>query len=336
MPRSEKQKEKLFRVFEILLTGSDEERGITLAQITERLAFYGISAERKSLYDDFICLEDLGFPVRRLPTRPATYCLATRPFTLAELKLLVDAVQSSRFITEEKNRALIAKLETFAGTRARELSRQVYVEGRVKTENSATMENIDALHAAIADGKTVSFAYFEYDLHKRRVRRHGGRRYLVFPKALLRSEENYYLVAYDEREEQIKNFRVDKMIDVVREETPPSVAARELDLDPGVYSERIFSMFGGEEELVTFEVKEKRVGVIIDRFGMGETFFRTPFGFSFSTRVMLSPTFYAWVMGFGGDIRILKPEHAVQEIRERIAAAGAAYDSLPNIKNTKE
>lgn len=330
MSRLEGQRAKLLCVWQILMEKTDEETGITLSALIEQLRQRGIPAERKGLYHDFACLTELGYPVEKLATRPVTYHLASRPFELAELKLLVDAVQSSRFITAERSRALIEKLEQFAGPRAGELSRQVYVEGRVKTENPAALYHVDALHAGIAGRYTVSFGYFEYGVDKRPVLRHGGLRYLVLPKALIWREENYYLVAFDERAGSVKSFRVDKMQDIRQEQgVRPSAAALAAHVDPSAYSQRSFSMFGGEEERVTLEVRASLAGVMLDRFGTEEHFFPTDFGFRFSTRVMLSPTFYAWVMGFGGDVRILAPARAVTEIRARLACASAAYAADP-------
>ncbi|MBR2965506.1 MAG: WYL domain-containing protein [Clostridia bacterium] len=327
MARGERQKEKLIRILEILMKQTDEEHGISVAELISQLSDTGISAERKSVYDDFLVLSDIGFTVEKLPTRPVTYYLADRIFELAELKMLVDAVESSKFITAAKSRDIISKLEIFAGQhRSRELARQVYVEDRVKTMSSAAIYNVDAIHSAINANKRISFKYFEYTAEKKRVFRHGGERYEASPAALIWSEENYYLVAYDGRDGQRKNFRVDKMADITVLDLPRCDMAVAERFNPASYARKIFGMYGGREELVTLECRESLAGVIIDRFGQEPTFVKTDFGFKVSLRVMVSPTFFAWVLGFGKDMRILSPSSVVEEIKRRIKEVGELYE----------
>ena len=326
MARSENQKEKLVRLIEIFMRRTDEEVGLTMAEIIDALSEYGISAERKSLYNDFLVLEGLGFSIVRLSGNPPAYTLAERIFESAELKLLVDAVQSSKFITASKSKELIDKLKLFAGAKTSgELDRQVFVEDRVKSENSSVLYTVDTIHKAINSNSKISFAYFDYDSAKRRVLRHGGERYSVSPKMLIWSDENYYLVAYDEREGLIKNFRVDKMVKTKREEELCSIAADKYKLNPADYSRKIFGMYGGKEELVTLEVKDRLAGVMIDRFGLKNSFIKTDFGFRMAISVMISPTFYSWVMGFGEDIRILKPDYVRDDYIKRLKEISRVY-----------
>lgn len=326
MAKGEKQKEKLIRLLEIFMKHTDDEHGLSMSEIISMLSDYGISAERKSLYDDFLVLSDVGFTVEKLPTRPVTYCLVERIFELAELKMLVDAVESSKFITAAKSREIISKLEIFAGKhRSRELARQVYVEDRVKTMSSAAIYNVDAIHHAINNDRSISFKYFEYTADKKRVFRHGGERYLVTPIALIWNDENYYLVSYDERDGLSKNFRVDKMSDILISEKARAKEAFIERFNPANYARKIFGMYGGREELVTLECRDGLAGVIIDRFGQEPAFVKTDFGFKVSLRVMVSPTFFAWVLGFGNDMRILSPASVVDDMKERIKEAEALY-----------
>lgn len=326
MAKGERQKEKLIRILEILMKHTDDEHGISIAELISMLAEMGIGAERKSLYDDFLVLTDMGFTVEKLPTRPTTYYLADRIFELAELKMLVDAVESSKFITAQKSREIISKLEIFAGQhRSRELSRQVYVEDRVKTMTNAAIYNVDAIHTAINSSKSISFRYFEYTADKKRVFRHGGERYTASPIALIWNDENYYLVALDERDRVRKNFRVDKMSDVQvldKSREDDSTAER---FNPANYTRKVFGMYGGRETLVTLECRESLAGVIIDRFGTDLTFTRSDFGFRVSLRVMVSPTFFGWVLGFGKDMRILSPEGVAEELVSRIDEVKELY-----------
>ena len=314
MPRKENQKQKLFRLLEILMRESDEEHGLSMPEIISKLEEYGISAERKSIYDDFITLGELGFEVSHTATRPPKYKLENRIFELAELKMLVDAIQSSKFITAGKSREIIEKLGIFAGTHhSMELSRQVYVEDRVKTANPASIYSIDSIHTAINEGKALSFKYFDYNAEKNKVYRHGGAAYKVSPCALIWDDEKYYLVAYDENEKKIKNFRVDKMQSVSVLEESKSEESALKKFNPADYSKKIFGMYGGREELVTLECRERLAGAMIDRFGMDPVFIKTDFGFKFSIRVMVSPNFFSWVLEFGTDMRVLAPESVKED-----------------------
>lgn len=327
MPRSENQKQKLVRLIEILMRETDEIHGLSMPEIISALAEYGITAERKSIYDDIITLGELGFNVITLPTRPPKYTLATRHFEISELKMLADAVASSKFITAEKSRELIDKLRTFAGKyRAGELSRQVYVEDRVKTMNDLGIENIELVNRAINENKKITFRYFDYGVTKQRVYRHGGLTYIVTPLSLVRNEENYYLVGYDERENVNKNFRIDKMAEINVTDEPRDKSCLESRFNPAEYSNKVFGMYGGREELVTLECRERLSGVIIDRFGREPSFIKSDFGFRVSLRVMISPNFFAWVLGFGKDMRIIAPETVRREMLERLRDTMEVYD----------
>lgn len=326
MARSEKQKQKLFRILEILMRETDEEHGVTINEIISRLDEYGIRAERKSLYDDFLVLEEIGYPVSKLATKPPQYTLDVRVLELAELKMLVDAVQVSKFITQRKSREIIGKLEAFAGRRANELSRQVYVEDRVKTENSATLYSIDEIHRAINDNKRITFKYFDYNYKKEKVLRHDGKVYDVSPCALVWCDENYYLVAYDGAEDQVKNFRVDKMQSVMMSDESRSDSTRVTNFNASDYSKKIFGMYGGREELVTMEFDESLAGVVIDRFGSDLLFSKTERGFRVTSRVLVSPTFFAWVLGFGAKAEIISPASVREELRSNLRKMIERYD----------
>ena len=307
MARGEGQKQKLFRILELLFDRTDAERGITVNEIIEVLSEMGIKAERKSIYDDFLTLSELGFEVEKLSTKPTSYTLSYRIFELAELELLVDAIQSSKFITEEYSKRLIDKLSHFAGRSDRgALSRAVHVEGRAKTLNKATIYTIDTIHTAINEGRRISFQYFDYDGKKEKVLRHGGEPYTVSPSALVWSEERYYLVGVDTRDGIRKNFRVDKMLSAKLLDGEGTDVS-EARFNSAEYSRKIFGMYGGEETVVTLDCDESLAGVIIDRFGTDYTFIRSERGFRISPRVMVSPNFFAWVLSLGDKIEIVNP-----------------------------
>lgn len=327
MPRSAGHKEKLFVLFEYLMDETDDAHGVTIEEIRTYLASRGIGAERKGLYDDFAVLTTLGFPVERMKTSPPRYRLAERVFTLPELKMLVDAIQSAKFIPKEESITLIRKLERFAGRhRAAELSRQVYVEGRVKATGESAMENVDSLHSAIREGVQVFFSYYEYNAKKEKVLRHGGRRYRVSPYAMVWNNENYYLIAYDEDEKKVKHFRVDKMTNLELSKQKRTITEEFSRFNPANYSEKTFGMYGGKEELVTLRCAESLAGVMIDRFGSSPTFFPDGAGFfRASLRVMVSPNFYSFVLGFGTGMEILSPPAVREEFVKILTGVHALY-----------
>ncbi len=271
--------------------------------------------------------------------RPVAYYLAGRLFEMPELRLLVDAVQSSRFITDRKSRQLIGKVESLASRfQAQELQRQVYVTGRIKTMNESIYYNIDGLHDAIARQKQVSFRYFEWVLDREQGRlcrqyRRGGRRYRVSPWALAWDDENYYLVAYDSDAQKIKHYRVDKMAEIQAEELPRQGLGHFRQFDMAQYSRRMFGMYGGEEVDVTLQFEDRLAGVVADRFGR-ETAMR-PQGaghFTITVPVAVSPPFFAWVFGLGTGAQILGPQPVVERFRQHMEQIWAQYGHSDNRK----
>ncbi|MEG2652588.1 MAG: WYL domain-containing protein, partial [Ruthenibacterium sp.] len=247
MPKSERQKLKLLMLADIFLRETDDAHGLTLSEIQAKLAAQGVAAERKCLYNDFAALEDYGLDLVRSRDKVMRYALAHRTFELPELKLLVDAVQSCKFLSERKSRALIGKLESLASHyEARELQRQVYVAHRVKSMNESVYYSIDTLHAAIAQDRQITFRYFVWTVDKTQQFRHEGKVYRVSPYALIWDDEMYYLVAYDDAAGGIRHYRVDKMQGI---EIAPQKRAGQCvfaGMDMAVYSQTMFGMFGGE------------------------------------------------------------------------------------------
>ena len=323
---------------QIFLEQTDEWHPLTLHQLQEQLESQGIRVERKTLYDDIEELRAFGMEIIRQP-RPVAYYLAGRLFEMPELRLLVDAVQSSRFITDRKSRQLIGKVESLASRfQAQELQRQVYVTGRIKTMNESIYYNIDGLHDAIARQKQVSFRYFEWVLDREQGRlcrqyRRGGRRYRVSPWALAWDDENYYLVAYDSDAQKIKHYRVDKMAEIQAEELPRQGLGHFRQFDMAQYSRRMFGMYGGEEVDVTLQFEDRLAGVVADRFGR-ETAMR-PQGaghFTITVPVAVSPPFFAWVFGLGTGTQILGPQPVVERFRQHMEQIWAQYGHSDNRK----
>ena len=314
MAKGVNQKLKLLYLMDILLEKTDENHGITMNEIISSLESYDVSAERKSIYRDIEELQRYGLDVLSYNNGRATYYhVASRLFEIAELKLLVDAVQSSKFITEKKSRELIKKLESFASKyQAQDLQRQVYVQGRVKTMNESIYYNIDAIHRAIQENRQITFVYLDWNLQKELVPRPGGDK-CVSPWALIWRDENYYLAAYDSEAKVIKHYRVDKMGQVEVTVSPREGVKQFSQIDVTSYTNQTFGMFAGEESVVTMEFPKRLIGVVLDRFGrevdirpMSDTIFRV------RAKVAVSGQFFGWLAGIGPDARIAAPE-AVQK-----------------------
>ncbi len=317
MAKSANQKLKPIYLMKILNEKTDENHCLSAQELITELSAYGISAERKSIYDDIECLTQLGFDIVNNKSRTnGGYYLASRDFELPELKLLVDAVQSSRFITQKKSRELISKIEKLAGPYdGKQLQRQVFVAGRVKTENESIYYNVDRIHHAIQENAPITFTYLEWNLKKELHPRRDGKAYRVSPWALTWQDENYYLIAYDDEEEKIKHFRVDKMnriTELENQQRKGIEAFREFDI--AEYTNRTFGMFGGEPETVTLKLPATMVGIILDRFGR-ETDIRTLDDEFISVRVKaaVSGQFFGWVTGLGERVSILAPEHVKED-----------------------
>ena len=244
--------------------------------------------------------------------RTVWYKIVSRDFEVSELKLLVDAVQSSRFITEKKSSQLIKKIEGLCSRyEAYELDRQLTVVNRIKSMNESIYYNVDKIHAAIRDNRMISFRYFDYNVKKEKVFRHGGELYKVSPFALNWDNENYYLVAYDSAAEQIRHYRVDKMDSLSEIDGKARQGAESFEkIDMSAYSKKIFSMFGGESVKVRLEFANELAGVVIDRFGKDIyiTVSDNPDYFNFETEIALSPNFYGWLFSFGEKARIVNPQ----------------------------
>ncbi len=323
MPKSAEQKTRILTLFDILRTETDAAHPMTEERLRAALASRGVIAERKTVLDDLHALENYGLPIENRRGRGGGYYLDGQLFELAELKLLVDAVQCSKFISEKKSRALIGKLCTLTSRHeAMGLTRQVYVSGRVKTENTAALYAVDAIHSAIAAKTQISFRYNEWTIDKTLRPRRGGALYTVSPYLLTWEDGNYYLVAYEDEKDALKHFRVDKMTNVTQTENRRGGEERFARLDPAGYAKETFGMYGGEETLVTLLCDRSLVGVILDRFGEGVTLI--PVGeeqFRVSVRVQVSPVFLAWVIEYGGRMRVTAPDEVCARVRELAESA---------------
>ena len=323
MPKSPNQKTKLLHLYQILLHQTDEDHPITVAQMIEQLARYDIKAERKSIYDDLEALRLFGLDIQCRRGKTPGWFVGERDFELPEVKLLMDAVQSSRFITQKKSDALIRKLESLASVhQAGQLQRQVYVSGRIKVMNESIYYNVDKLHTAIVGQKAITFRYFDYDIHRQKVFRQEGGRYIVSPYGLIWNSENYYLVAFDHAHQEMRHYRVDKMTEIVVTGLPREGRKQYPDFQLAQYGQKHFGMYSGREITVTLRGRREKAGLVWDRFG--QDVILVPDGeehFTVTIPVVMSPQFFGWLMGLDGSLTLVAPAEAVRAYRDKLSAA---------------
>lgn len=328
MAQTANYKRKLLILARLLLERSDEEHPVSRQEMQEELERWGLSAERKSIYDDMEQLAELGLDVHSRKGRGGGWYIGQREFELAELKLLVDAVQSSRFLTKRKSDALIGKLEGLTSVhQARQLQRQVYVDRRVKTMNESIFYNVDKLQGAIAANKVVTFRYFEYNARRERVFRRDGARYRLTPYGLIWDSENYYLAGWDELRKEVRHYRVDKMADI---SLTGLKGHPQGEWTAEGYARKHFGMFSGTPCRLKLRCEDRMAGVVIDRFGLDVSLIPDGEGyFTASVDLVASPPLWGWLFGLGTGVEVLGPDWAVEEFRSRLEAAAARYRARP-------
>ncbi len=305
---------------QILLERTDEAHSLNASDIREILKDeYGVQINRQTIYSEISKLTEAGMDiVQRTDDRRRGYYLASRQFELAELKLLVDMIQSSRFITEKKSRELIARLETLCSRHeAVQLSSQVIICNRNKTSNETIYYNVDQIHTAIYNNRQITYQYTDWTMRKKLAYRHDGAFYRVSPLQLIWDDENYYLIGYDEKAEKLKHYRVDRMRSMSVAEEPRSEAARRCQVDPASYGKKVFGMYGGEDAQVRLLCAGHLAGVVLDRFGAD--LWMKPCDeehFEINVTIAVSPQFFGWVTAFGGQIRITSPPEVAARYRE--------------------
>lgn len=333
MPKGENQKFKLYHLAQIMLNQTDDEHYITMPQIQNELAKCDVTADRKSIYrdlEDLKKLEVLGIEVEgEKAGRGYHYHVVRRAFELPELKLLVDAIQSSKFITEKKSNDLIKKLEKFVSQyEAQKLQRQVFVSGRVKTMNESIYYTVDAIHNAITENKKIKFQYYQWNAQKEMELRHDGAWYHISPWGLSWNDENYYLVGYDSETKKIKHYRVDKMLHLEISDEAREGKEHFKKLDMADYTKKSFGMYGGKEQKVKLWADNSMAGVIIDRFGKDVMLIPASDDkehFTVNVDVHVSDQFLGWVFSLGEKVKIIGPDDVVNRMRETIEQRRMLY-----------
>ena len=330
MAKSSNQKLKILYLMRLFLEQTDENHSITISDMITELDRYDISAERKSIYDDIESLKTFGLDIEVKKSKTTDYYLASRPFELAELKLLVDAVQCSKFVTHKKSLELIKKIENLTSKKqAMALQRQVYVANRVKGINENIYYNVDCLHSAIAENKKVSFKYFDYTINKEKLYRKNGADYYASPIALSWDDENYYLIVYYGKHNNFVHYRVDRMSTIEILDQARDTIPDEENFNVAEYTKKVFSMFGGNDEIVRLQFKNGLVNQVIDRFGSDINIEKVDEE-SFSVRipVKVSSPFFSWVAQFGTEIRIISPENVKEKFLENLNEIFNQYNEL--------
>lgn len=327
--KGENQKLKMLYLVKIFSEETDDNHALTMPEIVRKLDEYDVKADRKTLYQDFEELRRFGLDIiAEHEGRSHYYYLGSRDFELPELKLLVDSVQSAKFITDKKSDQLIKKLESLVSRHeGSKLHRQVLISGRVKTMNESIYYNVDKIHEAIGTNRQIRFKYFDWNLEKEMQLRYDGKWYTLSPWALMWDDEKYYLVAYDAKHETIIHYRVDKMtsIEIADEKREGHDAFKEFNI--AHYTNTLFGMYAGDETKVTLEAENKMINVLIDRFGkdliiapISDTHFKT------TVTVAVSGQFFGWIMGIDGDIKIVAPGSVVEEMKEHIERLRKQYE----------
>lgn len=322
------QKLKIIYLAKILMEKTDEEHTITVPEMIAELGKFGISAERKSIYDDLECLQLFGLDICSRKSRTTDYYIASRDFELPELKLLVDSVQSSKFITRKKSMELISKIEKLTShENARKLQRQVFITNRVKTLNEQIYYNVDKIHDAIAANRQITFKYFDFDVNKKKVYRKNGDVYTESPVSLTWDDENYYLITYKEKYDNYTHYRVDKMEMIELTEIDRVLPDKSFDLSD--YSKATFGMFSGEETDVSIVFKNELVGVVFDRFGTDISIVKKDEEcFICHVKVAVSPHFLSWIISFGDRVKIISPQSVIDELYHLVRSVKNIYDEL--------
>ena len=334
MPKSDNQKLKIFYILDYLQKNSHQAQPVRAAELQDMLSQqHNIACERKTIYSDIAALQDYGVDIVSLPGKGGGYYIASRNFELPELKLLIDAVLSSKFLTEKKSRELIEKLCSQCSVYdARLMRRDVLVSGRVKSMNETIYYNVDAIQDAIAENRQIRFRYFDFDLN--RERKYRDREYLASPYGLCQDNENCYLLAHSPRH-GATTYRVDRMSDIQILEEPripcPELTGKALNQ----YANRLFQMYSGETADVKLRFHRSLVNVVIDRFG--RDILLIPDGeehFVFTVNVAVSPMFLSWGIGFGSKAKILYPQSVVDACKAMCQEALAQYGTSEKESNT--
>lgn len=322
MAKDNVRKIKLLKILELLRQNTDENHPLSTNQIVAELACMGIPCDRRTASQDIATLNDLGYEIMSTMIKhDKCYYVEDRSFSVPELKILIDAVHASNFITEKKSEDLITKISTLAGShRGEVLKHNMVCFNTRKHSNEKILYSIDTLEEAILTQRKVIFLYFDLNENGERVYRRDGHHYVVEPIALVFNEDNYYLTCYSSRHDSTSNYRVDRMDGVNIIEEPCCEKAIALRKEVAIYTEQAFKMFGGQIEDVVLDFDRSLIGAVYDKFGENTKMCPSNEERVMATvKVRISPTFWGWLAQFGKQMRLLAPETVIRDYLNHIS-----------------
>ena len=319
-------KRRLLLVQKLLYENTDEQHPLTTFEILEYLQDKGIVTNRKTLKGDIDLMVESGMDIITVQSKPNRYFWGAREFEQAELKLLVDAVSSSRFITQRKSRIIAKKIMSLSSINGREeLKRNIYAAGRIKADNESFLYIVDAVNEAITRKRKISFQYTDYTPEKKKILKNDGEVYILSPYALFWNDDYYYVVGYSDKHKNVSSFRVDRICNIRMSDEKSVREPDDFSLER--YSRQIFEMYDGDTVRVKLECRNELMRYVIDRFGEDvATEIATEKTFYAYPEVALSPNFYSWLFTFAGEIRIIAPERAKEEYLNKVRAAAEGFD----------
>ena len=328
MAGNKDSKRILLSLQEILLQNTDEQHPMTAQQLQDALADRGYACERKAIYRHLAALSEIGLDLLRSQTEPRGYYVASRDFELPELRLLIDAVQSSRFISLKKSEELIEKLSRLASrSEAQQIRKGLHMRGFSKTDNERVYYTLDAIYRAIGANRRVTFRYFEYTPERKKRYRNEGEPYCVSPYAIVWDDEKYYLQAYHEKYDAISSFRVDRMEETAVSDLPRLKTEEYADYDPSRRSKTSFDQFSGKPTTVIADFRNRLAGSVIDRFGDAvEMRAADAEHFTATFSVEVSPWFLSWLFGFGDEVKVRAPRELVDRYCDSLEQVRRLYD----------
>lgn len=324
MPKSENQKQKLLYILKFFYEETDEEHTLTVNEIIAKLNQNGISAARRSVYDDIRTLQDFGIDIVMRKSKTCEYFLGSRLFETSELKILIDSIQSSRFITKKKSESIIKRLKQLASKpQAQSFSGQIYIYDRIKSMNESILYNVDTLHNAISANRRITFRYFDYNIKREKVFRKNGELYFADPLALTFDNENYYLITYNNKYEDYVHYRV---VNISSEK----ISIPDERFNAAEYVKPMFFMFDGKLEQITALFHVSYLNIIIDRFGDNVILHEMEDAecFQATFKAAVSPTFLSWIIGFGSGALILSPQWVADELKNLSLETAEMYTDI--------
>ena len=327
MPVEKGQRLKLLKIWEILRQETDEAHPMSSVELLKRLEDAGFKCDRRTLYADIQALNESGYKVNCVRRKTNEYFVEHREFSMAEIQILMDAVQAASFVTEEKTKLLVDKIAELAGSRKAEANKKnVVAFNTVKSHNEDVFGTVAIITQALEQGKKIEYRYFDYDTSKRRVFRKENKVYKVNPVATIFSDDKYYLLCYDDKHGNPSHYRIDRMaeVKVSSEDITPSKISELCAIQK--HKRQLFGMFTGEECEVSFEADNSLIDTVLDKFGFdtrlsvcGEN------TFSFSAAVQLSPVFLGWCCSFGDRLKVTGPEKVMELLGEHLLRVNSQY-----------